>query len=97
MSRAGVSIGEGMLYCREFFDLQYSFAELIHRSFGRSLEDALFEYTNLYVRFGIGRNFDAGHEKWRATRKRTAALELREFYRMARGGNLTAEDGAGPS
>lgn len=30
------------------------------------LEQALLEYTNLYVRLGIGRDIDAGHPVWRS-------------------------------
>jgi len=33
---------------------------------GMRLERALFEYTNFYVRFGLGREFDCEHETWRA-------------------------------
>jgi hypothetical protein len=53
-----------MIYSRNFFDLQFSFAETVRDLSDKSLEVALFEYTNFYVRFGFGRDFDAGHEGW---------------------------------
>lgn len=54
-----------MVYARDFFDLQFSFAETVRDLSGKSLEDALFEYTNFYLRFGFGREFNADHEGWR--------------------------------
>jgi len=56
----------GRPYARGFFDLQFSFAERVQALSGISLEQALFEYTNFYVRFGLGRDFDGEHETWRA-------------------------------
>ena len=55
-----------MVYGKEFFDLQFSFAERAQALSGMPLEQALFEYTNFYVRFGLGREFDSEHETWRA-------------------------------
>jgi hypothetical protein len=55
-----------MVFIKEFFDLQFSFAERVRALSGISLEKALFEYTNFYVRFGLGRDFDCTHETWRA-------------------------------
>jgi hypothetical protein len=55
-----------LVFPKEFFDLQFSFAERVQASSGMSLERALFEYTNFYVRFGCGRRFDDEHESWRA-------------------------------
>ena len=55
-----------MVFAREFFDLQFTFAEKVRALSGMTLERALFEYTNLYVRFGLGREFDSGHEIWQA-------------------------------
>lgn len=49
---------------KDFFDLQFSFAEIARELSGASLEAALLEYTNFYVRFGFGRSFDANHEGW---------------------------------
>jgi hypothetical protein len=53
-------------YARGFFDLQFQFAERVAALRGLTLERALLEYTNFYVRFGLGRDFDARHPGWRA-------------------------------
>lgn len=53
-----------MAFAKEFFDLQFSFAERVGQLSGGSLEAALLEYTNYYVRLGLGRDFDAGHAGW---------------------------------
>jgi hypothetical protein len=50
---------------RAFFDLQLAFARAAARLAGIPLERALLDYTNLYVRFGLGRDFDPGHPVWR--------------------------------
>lgn len=55
-----------MVFAREFFDLQFSLAEKVRELSGMPLEAALFEYTNLYVRFGLGREFDSDDETWQA-------------------------------
>lgn len=55
-----------MIYPREFFDLQFTFAEKVCALSGMPLERGLLEYTNLYVRFGLGRAFDPEHPTWRA-------------------------------
>lgn len=52
-------------YRREFFDLQLLFARAASRCSGMPLAQALMEYTNLYIRFGLGRDFDPGHPVWR--------------------------------
>lgn len=54
-----------MIYSREFFGLQLGFAEKVCSVLGIGLERALLEYTNLYVRFGLGRDFDSENLKWR--------------------------------
>lgn len=54
-----------MRYAREFFDLQIRFAEAVAVLSGLPLPSALLEYTNLYVRFGLGRDFDPAHPTWR--------------------------------
>ncbi|BCZ82173.1 hypothetical protein [Paraburkholderia terrae] len=54
-----------MPYSKEFFDLQVRFARAVARLIGMPLERALLDYTNLYVRFGLGRAFDQGHPTWR--------------------------------
>jgi len=55
-----------MVFAKEFFDLQFSFAEKVQALSGMDLERALFEYTNFYVRFGLGRELDREHEGWLA-------------------------------
>ena len=51
-------------FAKGFFDLQFSFAESVRELSGSSLEAALLEYTNFYVRFGLGRDFKPDHEGW---------------------------------
>lgn len=53
-----------MAFSREFFDLQIRFACRVAELSGMPLEQALLDYTNLYVRFGLGRGFDAEHPGW---------------------------------
>jgi hypothetical protein len=55
-----------MRFDRAFFDLQVHFARHAARIADVPLERALFECTNLYVRFGAGRAFDIGHPLWAA-------------------------------
>jgi hypothetical protein len=52
-------------YSRAFFELQWQFAERIAALSGKPLEAALLHYTNFYIRFGLGRDFDASHPVWR--------------------------------
>lgn len=47
-----------MAFARGFFDLQIAFAERVHTLSGMRFEKALLDYTNLYVRLGLGRDFD---------------------------------------
>lgn len=54
-----------MTYSRAFFDLQLQFARRVTILSGLPLDRALLEYTNLYARFGLGRNFDPAHPVWR--------------------------------
>ncbi len=54
-----------MIYARAFFDLQFEFAETVAAVSGRPLVDALLGYTNYYIRFGLGRDFDPAHSGWR--------------------------------
>lgn len=46
-------------------DLQVEFAQVVAERTGLPLARALLDYTNLYVRFGLGRAFDAEHPLWR--------------------------------
>jgi len=52
-------------YAKTFFDLQLHFARRVSALSGLPLARALLEYTNLYVRFGLGRDFDPAHPTWR--------------------------------
>lgn len=45
--------------------LQVEFAQVVSERTGLPLARALLDYTNLYVRFGLGRAFDAEHPVWR--------------------------------
>ena len=53
-----------MIYAQAFFDLQLRFAQKVAVLSGRPLARVLLEYTNLYIRFGLGRDFDAAHPTW---------------------------------
>lgn len=53
-------------YAKDFFALQIYFAEAAARLTGAPIDRALLDYTNLYVRFGLGRAFDSTHPGWRA-------------------------------
>src|SRR5438552_18921672 len=54
-----------VIYAKPFFDLQLQFAHKVAALSGLPLARVLFEYTNLYVRFGLGRDFDPAHPIWR--------------------------------
>ncbi len=54
-----------MIYAKAFFDLQLQFAHKVTVLSDLPLARALLEYTNLYVRFGLGRDFDPAHPTWR--------------------------------
>lgn len=54
-----------MIYAKAFFDLQLQFADRVTVLSGLPLARALLEYTNLYIRFGLGRDFDPAHPTWR--------------------------------
>ncbi|PVX84553.1 hypothetical protein [Paraburkholderia unamae] len=51
---------------RAFYDLQVRFARAAARLADMPLGAALLDCTNLYVRFGAGRGFDAAHPLWEA-------------------------------
>ena len=53
-----------MTYARAFFDLQLRFAETVSSLSGLPLAQTLLAYTNLYVRLGLGRDFDPAHPGW---------------------------------
>jgi hypothetical protein len=52
-------------YAKAFFDLQLQFAHKVTLLSELPLARALLAYTNLYVRFGLGRDFDPAHPTWR--------------------------------
>ncbi|MEM5345460.1 hypothetical protein [Paraburkholderia azotifigens] len=52
-------------YSRAFFELQWQFAERVAAISGMPREQALLHYTNFYIRFGLGREFDPNHAVWR--------------------------------
>jgi hypothetical protein len=54
-----------VIYAKPFFDLQFQFARKVAVLSGLPLARALLEYTNLYIRFGLGRDFDPAHPIWR--------------------------------
>jgi hypothetical protein len=51
-------------YAKPFFDLQLRFAEKVAAISGLPLAHVLMEYTNLYIRFGLGREFQQDHPVW---------------------------------
>ena len=54
-----------MIYAKAFFDLQFQLAQKVTALSGMPLARALLEYTNFYIRFGSGRDFDPAHPTWR--------------------------------
>jgi hypothetical protein len=53
-----------VIYAREFFDLQLQFARAVAALGGQPLARVLLDYTNLYIRLGLGRDFDAANPDW---------------------------------
>lgn len=53
-----------VVFARAFFELQLDFAATAARLTGRPVADTLLDYTNLYVRFGLGRDFDPANPAW---------------------------------
>lgn len=54
-----------MVYNKEFFALQIEFARAVSARVGLPIDRALLDYTNLYIRFGLGRDFDHSNPIWR--------------------------------
>jgi hypothetical protein len=54
-----------VIYARGFFDLQLQFARKVAGLSGLPVARALLDYTNLYIRLGLGRGFDPAHPTWR--------------------------------
>jgi hypothetical protein len=51
-------------YRKEFFDLQLQFARRVAEISDVPLEQAILNYTNIYIRFAIGRSFDPENPVW---------------------------------
>ena len=48
----------GVIYDKALFELQLQFAERVSVLSGLPLARTVLEYTNFYMRFGLGRDFD---------------------------------------
>jgi len=53
-------------YAKAFFDLQVQFAETVSALSKLPFERIVLAYTNFYIRFGLGRDFDPSHPTWQA-------------------------------
>ena len=51
-------------YPRRFFEINILFAQRIAEVSNQALDDALLNYTILYTRFGLGRDFDPANPTW---------------------------------
>src|SRR5947208_5555829 len=60
-ARGPSSISERVIYARAFFELQLQFAHHVTVLSGLPLARVLLVYTNIYLRFGLGRDFDTLH------------------------------------
>lgn len=60
-----IGIGDRETYAPAFFDLQLRFAEKAARLSKLPLPQALLQYTNLYIRFGLGHDFCPKQPTWR--------------------------------
>jgi hypothetical protein len=58
-------VSDRSAYAKAFFDLQLEFAERVGGVTGLPLERAVLQYTNFYIRFGLGGDFDPAHPGWR--------------------------------
>ena len=52
------------MYGKAFFDLQLELARKVAALSGLPLSSAALDYTNFYIRFGLGRGFDENHPDW---------------------------------
>jgi hypothetical protein len=52
------------MYAKAFFDLQLEFAETVSALSRLPFTRTVLEYTNFYIRFGLGRDFDPVHPIW---------------------------------
>jgi hypothetical protein len=55
-----------VIHARGFFALQLRFARTVAGLSQQPLDRVLLDYTNLYIRFGLGRAFDPSHPDWTA-------------------------------
>lgn len=55
-----------MIYPKPFFDLQIEFADRMATLTRLPFEQAVLDYTNVYIRFGFGRGFEPTDSGWRA-------------------------------
>ena len=62
---APVHEGRSGVHAKGFFDLQLEFAEMVSALSGLPFARTVLEYTNFYIRFGFGRDFDPTHSRWR--------------------------------
>jgi hypothetical protein len=53
-----------LMYAKQFFDLQLEFAERVSALSALPFARAVLDYTNFYIRFGFGRDFDPAHAGW---------------------------------
>lgn len=49
---------------QEFFEIQLNFAAYVASVKGIPLSDAIMDYTNIYIRLGLGRDFDTNNPEW---------------------------------
>lgn len=69
-----------MKYAKSFFDLQLCFAQKVSALADITVAEAIFHYTNLYVRFGLGGVPDAAHPEWQAyLRGFAAAIDPKQW------------------
>jgi hypothetical protein len=55
-----------VIQAKAFFDLQLRFADSVATLSALPLSDVLLKYTNFYIRFGLGRDFNASDPTWQA-------------------------------
>ncbi|WP_159077934.1 hypothetical protein [Dickeya sp. Secpp 1600] len=53
-----------MLINQEFFEIQLHFAAYVASAKGIPLSNAIMDYTNIYIRLGLGRDFDTDNPDW---------------------------------
>jgi len=57
-------VADVVAYAKPFFDLQLQFASRVITLSGLPLSRTLLDYTNFYIRFGLGHGFDPAHPVW---------------------------------